>query len=124
MSIFDIFKKKEPRTAFDELQDLATPLIVNGYRHLGQANNCAPTSKTSDQKIMEIYQQVGSGFREASDQRNEYLPAGHMNTVVFKFLNIYEMMGQHMFNEHLKYEVSRYIHEGLREDYQQDLKLF
>jgi hypothetical protein len=77
-----------------------------------------------DQKIIEIYQRVGSAFREASNQRGEHIPAGHLNTVVLKFFQVYEMMGDTMFYEHLKYEVDKYIQEGLRPDYKQDLKLF
>lgn len=124
MGLFDGFKKKKPRTLLDQAQELAGPLIVNGYRRLAAANGTAPTSKTSDQKIIEIYQQVGSAFREASNERNEHLPAGHMNTIVYKFFQVYEMLGEKMFYEHLKYEVDKYINEGLRADYKQDLKLF
>lgn len=125
MGLFDIFKKKEqPKNLLDQVQALAGPLLINGYRRLAAANNTAPTSKTSDQKIMEIYQQVGSAFTEASNQRKEHLPAGQLNTIVFKFFQVYEMMGDKMFYEHLKYEVDKYIQEGLRQDYKQDLKLF
>jgi hypothetical protein len=125
MGLFDIFKKKEqPKTLLDQVQAIGGPLIVNGYRRIAAANNIAPTAKTSDQKIIEIYQRVGSAFREASKQRNEHIPAGHLNTVVLKFFQVYEMMGDTMFYEHLKYEVDKYIQEGLRPDYKQDLKLF
>lgn len=124
MGFFDIFKKKRPKTVLDKAQELAGPVIVNGYRQLAAANGSAPSAKTSDQKIIEIYQQVGSAFREASKERNEYLPAGYMNTIVFNFFQVYEMMGDTMFYEHLKYEVDKYINEGLRDDYKQDMKLF
>src|SRR5690606_4302722 len=103
MGLFDRFKKKQPKTMLDKVQELAGPLIVNGYRQLAASNGTAPTAKTSDQKIIEIYQQVGSAFREASKERNEHLPAGYMNTIVFKFFQVYEMMGDTMFYEHLKY---------------------
>lgn len=125
MGLFDIFKRKEqPKTMLDQVQALAGPLIVNGYRKVAAANNIAPTSKTSDQKIIEIYQIVGSAFREASNQRNEHIPAGYLNNIVLKFFQVYEMMGDMLFEEHLKYEVDKYIQEGLRQDYKQDLKLF
>jgi hypothetical protein len=124
MGLFDFFKKKKPKTISDQVQELGGPLIINGYRQLAKINGTAPTSKTSDQKIIEIYQQVGSAFKEASSVRNEHLPAGHMNTIVFKYLQVYEMMGEKMFFEHLKYEVDKYINEGLRDDYKQNLNLF
>ncbi len=108
----------------DKVQEQAGPLIINGFRRLAAANGTAPTAKTSDLKIIEIYKQVGSAFRKASKERNEHLPAGYLNTIVFKFFQVYEIMGDTMFYEHLKYEVARYIKEGLRDDYKQDLKLF
>lgn len=125
MGLFDFFKKKkQPITALDQFQAVAGPLIVNGYRRVASMNNIAPTAKTSDQKIIEIYQRVGSAFREASKERNEHITAGNLNTIVLKFFQVYEMMGETMFYEHLKYEIDKYIQEGLRTDYKQDLKLF
>jgi hypothetical protein len=124
MGIFSVFKKKKPQSMYDRLHEVADPFIISKFRQLGAANNCAPTSKTSDQKILEIYQQVGSAFREASKTRNEYLPAGYMNTIIFKFYKVYEFSGEPFFTEHLKYEVGKYIQSGLREDYKFDLKLF
>ncbi len=125
MGLFDIFKKKDlPKTVLDQLQASVGPLIINAYREIAAANNLAPTSKTSDQKIIEIYQRVSSAFRVASKQRNEIIPAGYLNTIVLKFFLVYEMMGDTMFYEHLKYEVDKYIQEGLRPEYKQDLKLF
>jgi hypothetical protein len=125
MGLFDKFKKKsQPKTMLDHVLAVAAPVLVNGYRSIAAANKIAPTSKTSDQKIIEIYQIVGSAFREASKHRNEHIPAGHLNTIVLKFFQVHEMMGETMFNDHLKYEVDKYIQEGLREDYKRDLRLF
>jgi hypothetical protein len=125
MGLLDIFKKKNNRKQMsDQIQSLAATVTVNGYRRIAVINNIAPTAKTSDEKIIEIYQKVGSAFREASKQRNEHIPAGQLNTIVLKFFQVYEMMGDAMFYDHLKYEVNKYIQEGLRADYKQDLKLF
>lgn len=125
MGLFNFSKKKEqPKTMLDRLQEIAIPAIVNGYRRIAASNNTAPTSKTSDKKIMEIYQLVGTAFREASTQRNENIPAGQINNIVWHFLQVYEMMGDTMLAEHLKYEIDKYLIEGLREDYRQDLKVF
>ena len=39
MGLFDIFKRKEqPKTMLDQVQALAGPLIVNGYRKVAAAN--------------------------------------------------------------------------------------
>ena len=125
MGLFNFNKKKEaPKTMLDRLQDFAFPAIVNGYRRIAVEKNTAPTSKTSDQKIIEIYQLVGTAFREASQKRNEHIPAGQINNIVLNFIIAYEMMGETMVKEHLKYEIEKYLREGLREDYRQDLKVF
>ncbi len=114
----------KPRTMLDEVQEVGGKLIVSGYRRLAQQNRCAPTGKTSDQKIVEIYSRVGTAFRQASEQRGERIPALILNYIVFKFLQVYEMMGEQMLQEHLQYEVDKYLAEGLRPNYRQELPLF
>lgn len=115
---------KQPRTMLDKVQEVGGKLIVNGYRRLATQQECAPTAKTSDQQIIEIYKKVGTAFREVADQRGELLAAGTINYIVWKFLQVSEMLGNEMVDEHLAYEVQKYLQEGLRPDYQQDLKLF
>ena len=124
MGLFDRLKKKKPKTLLDKFRENAEPLIVSRYRNIASANGIAPTSKTTDQKIIEIYKQVGSKFREVAENRNENLSAGYLNTIVLKFYQVYEMKDESFYNEHLKYEIDKYLNEGLREDYKQDLKLF
>lgn len=36
---------------YDEIKEIAEPLIISTYRGLAMQNNCAPTKKTSDQEI-------------------------------------------------------------------------
>lgn len=115
---------EQPRTMLDEAQEVSGKLIVAGYRHLATQQGCAPTAKTSDQQIIEMYKKVGTAFREVSDQRGERLPAGTLNYIVWKFLQVSEMLGHEMVDQHLAYETQKYLQEGLRHDYQQDLKLF
>jgi hypothetical protein len=124
MGIFNFFKKEEqPKNLLEQIQSTVKPIIINGYRRIADENNVAPTSKTSDQKIIEIYQKVGSAFKKASEQRNEHIHAGYINTIVLKFFQVYEMVGDTYLDEHLKYEVDKYLQHGLREDYKKDLKL-
>jgi hypothetical protein len=113
-----------PRTLFDDAQEAARILIVSGYRRLAASQGCAPTSKTSDEKIMEIYQKVGTAFRQAANQRGQRIPAGVMNFIVWKFLQVDETLGDAMVDEHLAYELEKYAREGLRDDYKRDLYLF
>ena len=116
--------RRKPRTLLDQVQEAAEILIPAGYRRLAANKGCAPTSKTSDQKIMEIYQKVGTAFRQAANQRGERIPAGVMNFIVWKFLQADETLGDAMVDEHLAYELEKYAREGLRHDYKRDLYLF
>jgi hypothetical protein len=113
-----------PCTLLDQAEEVSAVLIVGGYRRLGASQGCAPTSKTSDQKIIQIYQKVGTAFRQAANQSGERIHAGVMNFIVWKFLQVYETLGDAMVDEHLAYEVEKYHREGLRHDYKQDLYLF
>lgn len=104
----------------DELQTV----LVAGYRRIAAEQECAPTVKTSDQQIIDMYQKVGAAFREIAKQRGERLPAGTLNYIVWKFLQVSEMLGDEMAVQHLEYEMQKYLQEGLRPDYRQDLELF
>jgi hypothetical protein len=44
-------KPRKPRTLLDAAEELSAKLIVRGFREWGSYNGCAPTSKTSDEKI-------------------------------------------------------------------------
>lgn len=116
--------ERHPRTALDEVREIGSKLIVRGYRGLGSENNCAPTATTSDSRIMEIYAEVGSSFQQVARARGEHIPAGSINSIVWKFLQVNEMLGSDMVDEHLNYELEKYRQEGLRPDYQQNLELF
>lgn len=117
-------KKKQPANLYEEARGLAEPLVINGYRKITSQNGIAPTPKTSDDKIIEIYSIVVSAFKEASKQKNEHIPAVYLNTIALKFFQIYEMGGEKFFDEHLEYEINKYLIDGLRNDYKQELKLF
>lgn len=115
---------EQPRTMLDKAQDMGGKLIVSGYRRLATQQGSAPTAKTSDQQIIEMYKKVGTAFRDISNQRGENLPTGTLNYIVWKFFQVSEMLGNEMLDQHLAYETQKYLQEGLRPDYQQDLKLF
>ena len=117
-------KKKKAKTLLDQVHEIGGKLIVDGYRSLASRNGCPPTEAVTDAEIMATYSQVGTAFREASHKREEHLPAGTMNFIVWKFLVVRETMGKEMMDHHLEYEIEKYLREGLREDYRQDLQLF
>lgn len=119
-----IFGTRKPRTLLDDVQETGGKLIVRGYRNLAAASGLAPTTKTTDEKIVQIYSRVGTAFNEAAKQRNERIPALHLNSIVFKFLQVYETLGENFMEDHLHYEIKKYLNEGLRDDYKRDLPLF
>ncbi len=108
------------RSALDQLEHV----IVGGYRMIAARQGCAPTSQTTDQEIIDIYKKVGTAFRQASEQGGEHLPAGTMNFIVWKFIQVKEQFGNDMLDAHLKYEVEKYQTSGLRPDYRHELNLF
>ena len=107
----------------DDVQDVGSRLIIKGYRKIAAQHGCAPTAKTTDQKIMEIYTLVTTAFHQAATQRGERIPALVDNYIVLKFFQLYEMLPGHL-EQHLQYEVKKYLAEGLRPDYKQELPLF
>ena len=115
---------RKPRTLLDRAQAAGGKVIVAAYREIAAKNGIPPTVKISDEEIIEIYSKVGTAFRQAAKQRGEHIPALFLNHIVGGFLQIYEMCGTKFFDEHLRYEVDKYIAEGLRPDYKRELPLF
>lgn len=99
-------------------------ITVSGYREIARQAGSAPTSKTSDDEIMNLYQKVLTAFRTVSEERNERIPAGIKNTIAFHFLQVKEMAPAEFFEEHLKYEIEWYRQNGLRESYRKEINLF
>lgn len=117
--------KRKPETLSDRVLQVGGKLIASRFRQIGVANNCAPTDKTSDQKIIEIYQRVGAAFRQEAENRGERIPAGNLNAIAFHFVQVYELAGDKFLDEHLIYEIDKYHNEGLRQNYiDQKINLF
>ena len=93
------------RTMLDDVQEVGGRLIVKGYRRIAAQHGCAPTAKTTDKKIIEIHTLVSNAFHQAAERRGERIPALFDNYIVLKFLQLYEMMGDHL-QQHLEYEVN------------------
>jgi hypothetical protein len=114
----------KPDSALEAVLEAGSILIVGGYRRIAQQYGCAPSTITSDKKIIEIYSRVLAAFKEASERRREQIPAVFLNRIVLKFLQVHEMMPEHFFDKHLQYELDKYVAEGLRPEYKQELPLF
>ncbi|QKJ63336.1 hypothetical protein [Flavobacterium sp. M31R6] len=117
-----ILKRKpdEPVSSEDKLNTS----LVKRLRNIGEYNNIAPTDKTSDEKIIEIYTLICSSFRKASSEKQERIPADNLNTIVMKFFKLYEEFGEDFMQEHLEYELKKYAIEGLRPEYKKGISLF
>jgi hypothetical protein len=103
--------------------NLPDGFIVAQYRaHAAtQGADCAPTSKTSDARVLEVYHAVLRAFGEVASDRSELLEPSWLNFIAWKFMQVEEMLGQEMLASHLAYETRRYREEGLRPEYRNEL---
>jgi hypothetical protein len=115
--------KRKPVEPFS-FEDKLNTSLVKRLRNIGEYNSTAPTEKTSDEKIIEIYTLICSSFRKASLQRQEPIPANNLNTIAMKFFKVYEEFGEIFMKEHLEYEIKKYKIEGLRPEYKREIPLF
>lgn len=120
-SYYILKRKPEEPVSFE---DTINTSLVKRLRNIGRYNNTAPTEKTSDEKVIEIYQLICSSFRDASNKRNERIPTDNLNTIAMKFFNVYEQFGEDFMKEHLDFELEKYRKEGLRQEYQRGISLF
>jgi hypothetical protein len=58
-----------------------------------------------------------------ADRRGEPLNPAPLNTIAWHFMQTKKRTDSKFFGEHLTYELNIYLHEGLRPNYQIDLKL-
>lgn len=119
---FYIFNNKpiEPISFEDKLN----VSLVKRFRQIGKYNNTAPTEKTSDEKIIQIYTLICTSFRKASLENQERIPANNLNTIAMKFFKVYEEFGEVFMKEHLEYELDKYRTQGLRLEYKIETSLF
>lgn len=117
-----ILKRKPEKPV--TIQDTLNSNVVRRFREIGKYNNTAPTEKTCDEKVIEIYQLICSSFKKASNERNERIPTDNLNTIAMKFFNVYEQFGEDFMKEHLEFELEKYRKEGLRPEYQKGISLF
>ncbi len=105
------FFRKKKRTLLDELNDATVkmyrPLLVNN-------------KKVSDEKILEVVQTTMRAFTQAAESKGEKISGNVLMKISAKFICVYDMSGQEFFLEHLKYEINKYLTEGLRPEYQQN----
>ena len=111
------------KSSLEQAREHGRVLIVAGYREIARQRDLAPTSITSDDEIMAMYEKVGTAFHQAAEIRGERLSAGIKNGIVLYFLQIKESHGERFTDEHLLYEIQKYRREGLRDDYKREIDL-
>lgn len=120
-SYYILKRKPEEPVSFE---DKLNASLVKRLRNIGEYNNTAPTEKTNNDQVLEIYKLVCSSFRKASGERNEHIPIDNLNTIAMKFFKVYEDFGEDFMQEHLEYELKKYATEGLRPEYKKGISLF
>lgn len=120
-SYYILKRKPEEPVSFEDNLNIS---LIKRLRNIGEYNKTAPTEKTSDEKVIVIYQLICSSFRNSSNKRNERIPADNLNTIAMKFFNVYEEFGENFMKEHLEFELEKYRKEGLRPEYQKGISLF
>lgn len=127
MNVFDLFNQFGKGilqfTVAGQKDHRAAKMIIAGFRRVAAQKQIAPSLKVSDKKIFSIYKLVEGSFRKAAMERNESIKQEYLNSIVLKFLQVYEMMGEEMMIQHLKYEVEQYKVGGLRLEYLEELIL-
>jgi hypothetical protein len=113
-SYYILHRKPEKPVSFE---DKLNTSLIKRLRHIGEYSNTAPTDKTSDEKVIEIYTLICSSFRKASSEKKERILADNLNTIAMKFFKVYEEFGEDFMQEHLEYELSKFRTQGLREEY-------
>lgn len=117
MGFFDLFKKKKERNVYDEVRDNTVKI----FRNIAKSNNIEQINSLSDEKIMNIAQEVMTSFKDTAEQKGEQIPGGYLLTIAMKFIIVYSTTDEKFYNEHLVYEINKYINDGLREDYKHNL---
>lgn len=91
--------------------------VIRKFRKIGKVKNSAPSDKTSDDKIIEIYMLVIYNFTRASIEKKPRIPVENLDIIALKFFNVYEEFGDDFLKHHLEYELNYFRHNGLRQEY-------
>lgn len=112
-------------TALDDTNDAIKTLVIERYRSIAAENgpNFPPSSKTSDERLFEIYDLVIQKFQAIATERGEPLSLERLNFIAWYFMQVEERSGKDFFYDHLSYELDKFSKEGLRETYRRDIQL-
>ncbi len=119
----------KPKSEYEKLKSMVGPMLVKAYRKIAKERGLAPTSKTSDKEIVEIYIRVETAFKNAAKERNEDIPQNYINYIVFSFYQVYEGfqgndLCEILFQSQIDYEIKNYHKSGLPKKFCKELIIF
>jgi len=130
MGLFSFFSNIfKPKSDYEKLRSMVGPMLVKAYRKIAKERGLAPTSKTSDKKIVDIYIQVENAFKEAAKQRNEEIPQPNIHYIVLYFYQVYEGyqgndLCESLFQSQIDFEIKNYLSKGLPKRFCKELHIF
>ena len=96
--------------------------LVAAYRRHGTRMGRAPTALTPDAAVIEVHERVTEGYARVAGERGETLTPARLQYIAWRFMETRETLGDDMLRSHLRHELRRYRTDGLRTDFQRELK--
>lgn len=104
--MFGLFKRKKSK------QDEAKDAMVAIFRPMLPEH-----SKMTDKQILQAIHTTMTAFKKAAEAKGDDISADSLIKISAKFVLVYDMVGSEFFQEHLNYEINKYLSSGLRPDY-------
>lgn len=102
-----LFKPKRPRSLLEELDSV----VNNIYRQY--INNI----EISDEELNNYVTDIMLQFKKVADLRGETISGTSLMKISRKFVLMLDTRPREWVDEHLKYELNKYLASGLRPDY-------
>lgn len=103
----DLFKPKRPRSLLEELHSATN----NYFRQY--INNI----EISDEDLSNYVTDIMLQFKKIAELRGETISGTSLVKISCKFVSMLDRHPREFVDEHLKYELNKYLSSGLRPDY-------
>ena len=97
--------------------------LIAAYRGQGTRLGRAPGALTPDAAVIDVHERVTAAYARVAGERGETLTPARLHYIAWRFMETRETLGDDMLRSHLRHELRRYRAEGLRPDFQRDLKI-
>src|SRR4029077_364023 len=95
MGLFDqLFGRRKQRTMDDVFLEVATPIVVNGYRALPRDAAARPARVYPTLRLLQSTKKAPPHSKMLARPRGEILPADIQNNIVLIFLQKYQTIGR------------------------------